>query len=203
MLFPTHEQSIFATTPYVRCVGIDEVGRGCLAGPVAVGAFIYYPGQEAISGVADSKILPKHKRQELHRALSAYEYFVRFRTAEDIDRLGILGAITEMVLELVSELDDGNTYFVIDGGQSRTVKQKIDMRIRADSYIYSVAAASVLAKVERDLLMEAMEESYPGYGFGSHKGYASKQHFAALATHGPSPIHRRTFSPVAKLLLAQ
>lgn len=185
---------------YTRIIGIDEVGRGCWAGPVAVGAFMYDLTSDFIVGVTDSKKLNPNKRNLLHTQLFEQKYEISYGDVDMIDKYGIGKTIEKLILRLVNKYNDGYTLFLIDGRFSQNFGNNSKTVIRGDSQFYSIAAASILAKVERDSLMTRMENKYTGYRFDMHKGYGTKLHMDALCRLGVSTIHRKSYKPVALLL---
>lgn len=178
--------------------GIDEAGRGPLAGPVVAAAVILHPDQP-IDGVNDSKKLSEKRREQLFELIikQAAAVGVGQAGAETIDRINILQATRQAMLEAVRALPVSPDYLLIDGITTiasplpqQTIKQ-------GDSRSASIAAASIIAKVTRDRLMQDYDRLYPAYGFARHKGYGSAMHLAALQKYGPCPIHRMTFARVA------
>jgi ribonuclease HII len=186
--------------PYTRVIGIDEVGRGCWAGPVAVGAFFYDLNSEFVFGVTDSKKLTPTKRDLIHAQLSGSNHEISYGNVEMIDKYGIGKTVEKLILRMVNKYNDGSTLFLIDGRFSQEFGTHSRTVIRGDSQYYCIAAASVLAKVERDSLMTRLENEYTGYRFDMHKGYGTKLHMDALSRLGVSTIHRRSYKPVALLL---
>ena len=189
-----------------RCIaGIDEAGRGPLAGPV-VAACVVLEVLDPINGVADSKALTPAKRDLLHREITTrcVSFGVAIVDAETIDRVNILQA-TLLAMRLAFAnlanttspdlvLIDGNTLPRISNVTERAL-------IGGDAICASIAAASIVAKVTRDRLMVEASDLYPQYGFASHKGYGSAEHLRALREHGPCPLHRRSFGPVSQTSL--
>lgn len=192
--------------------GVDEVGRGPLAGPVVAAAVIFEKGTFS-DEVKDSKLLTAKKRERLCHWIkeSAYSWAVGIAEAEEIDRLNILAASLIAMSRAVKGLTRMPDFLLIDGPhpipssnfadgmrsftgvpQQRAIKQ-------GDRVCFSIAAASIVAKVTRDRIMVELDARYPEYGFARHKGYRSANHATALRTHGPSPIHRRSFKPVAEM----
>lgn len=181
--------------------GVDEVGRGSLAGPMTVGAFVLPRGRR-FKNVRDSKMLTPSRREVLAAKLKVdgVAWAVGHASPAEIDEAGLSGAlalagrraIAALGIEVDAVIVDGSFDFLRDP-RSRTV-------VKGDRVSLTVACASVIAKVERDAIMTEYEAEFPGYGFAGHKGYSSEEHRAALRRLGPSPIHRRSFSPVAELL---
>ena len=185
--------------------GVDEVGRGTLAGPVVAAAAIL-PGPVPAgyrSIVNDSKLLSAAQR---HRAFSwliewCVSYGIGACTADEIDSIGIVPATRLAMSRAIAELDPQPGHLLIDAVELHSVSIPQTSIIRADSRSQSAAAASIIAKVTRDrLMMNVFDTEYPGYGFAAHKGYGTEVHLAASKERGASPIHRRTFKPVRDIL---
>ena len=174
--------------------GIDEAGRGPLAGPVCAAAVILPKGLE-IPGLNDSKKLTDKKRRELAPIIKeqALAYGIAFASHEEIDQINILQATFLAMERAMAQLDIKPDLALIDGNRQKDFGINVETVVKGDSRSANIAAASVLAKVTRDDYMEAMAEEYPGYGFEVHKGYGTKAHYEALRNLGPSPIHRMTF----------
>lgn len=174
--------------------GIDEVGRGPLAGPVCAGAVIL-PKDCNILYLNDSKQLSAKKREELYEEIikEAVSYQTAFVSPEVIDEINILNATYEAMRTAINNLSVKPDILLNDAVTIPGVDIKQIPIIKGDAKSASIAAASIVAKVERDRLMETYEELYPGYGFASNKGYGSKEHIDAIKEHGPCPIHRRSF----------
>jgi len=182
---------------YHLIAGIDEAGRGPLAGPV-VAAAVILPEVVELPGVNDSKKLSEATRERLFDTImqQALSVGVGFGSHELVDRINILQATRHAMLEAVSKLAPQPDYILIDG--ITTIASPIPQKTikKGDSLSLSIAAASIIAKVTRDRLMIEMDGRYPGYGFAGHKGYGSAAHLAAIRTLGPSAIHRLTFGGV-------
>lgn len=174
--------------------GIDEAGRGPLAGPVCAAAVILPEGLE-IPGLNDSKKLTDKKRRELFPIIEeqTLAYGIGWASQEEIDDINILQATFLAMSRAVEQLNIRPDLALVDGNRAPTLDLPVETVVKGDSLSASIAAASVLAKVSRDDVMLRMAEEYPGYGFEVHKGYGTKAHYEALRTFGPSPIHRRTF----------
>lgn len=174
--------------------GIDEAGRGPLAGPVCAAAVILPEGLE-IPGLNDSKKLTDKKRRKLFPIIEeqALAYGIGWASQEEIDDINILQATFLAMSRAVEQLNIRPDLALVDGNRAPTLDLPVETVVKGDSLSASIAAASVLAKVSRDDVMLRMAEEYPGYGFEVHKGYGTKAHYEALRTFGPSPIHRRTF----------
>ena len=182
----------------VDVAGVDEVGRGPLAGPVVAGAVVLDPGRR-IEGLKDSKELKPERREELAAAIRdrARAWALGRAEVAEIDRINILRATLVAMRRAVDALAaevrvayvDGNMAPALDGCATVTV-------VGGDAKVPAISAASIIAKVARDAEMIAAAERFPGYGFESHKGYATAVHLAALSRLGPTPLHRRSFAPV-------
>lgn len=179
---------------YRLVCGIDEAGRGPLAGPVCAAAVILPPNVD-IPGLDDSKKLSDKRRRELFPIIqqTAVAYAIAFADHREIDQINILQATFLAMERAVSQLPIKPDYLLIDGNRTKDFGIPAQAVVRGDSLSASIAAASVLAKVTRDDLMVKAAEEYPQYGFEVHKGYGTKVHYEALQQHGPCPIHRMTF----------
>lgn len=178
--------------------GVDEAGRGPLAGPVAVAAVILDPTRR-IDGLGDSKALTEAKREALFPLIQsqALAFAIVQVHADEIDRLNILQATLEGMRRAVATLAVRPQRVLVDGNRVPDgLGLDVDAIIRGDATIAAISAASILAKVARDRWMLALDAVYPGYGFGAHKGYPTPQHLDALRRLGPCPAHRRSFAPV-------
>lgn len=178
-----------------QCIcGVDEAGRGPLAGPVCAAAVILPPRVE-IPGLDDSKKLSDKKRRELFPVIkeNAVAYAIAFADHEEIDEINILQATFLAMQRAIDQLGVKPDLALIDGNREKDFGVPVKTVIHGDSLSANIAAASVLAKVTRDDYMVQMALQYPEYGFEIHKGYGTKAHYAALAQHGPTPIHRMTF----------
>ncbi len=186
----------------LRIAGIDEVGRGPLFGPVVAAAVILPKGCR-LRGLTDSKKLSEKKRNELDREirLSAVAWAIAAVDAETIDRINIRRASLEAMRRAVSQLALSPDFLLIDGRDTIEWDCPQQAVIHGDATSFSIAAASVLAKVHRDRLLVALDSEYPGYGLARHKGYCSPEHMAALELLGPTPLHRKTYQPVAQASL--
>lgn len=187
------EQSFFAQNFKVIC-GVDEAGRGPLAGPVCAAAVILPPNAE-IPGLNDSKKLSDKRRRELFPVIKekAIAYGIAFADHKEIDEINILQATYLAMERAMAQLSVKPDLALIDGNRTKDFGIPVETVVHGDSLSASIAAASVLAKVTRDDYMLQMAEEYPGYGFEIHKGYGTKAHYAALAERGPCQIHRMTF----------
>ena len=174
--------------------GVDEAGRGPLAGPVCAAAVILPDGVE-IPGLNDSKKLSDKKRRELFPIIKekAIAYSIAFADHKEIDEINILQATFLAMQRAIDGLSVRPDFALIDGNRQKDFGLPVQTIVQGDSRSASIAAASILAKVTRDDLMEQLAVQYPGYGFEIHKGYGTKAHYAALKDMGPSPVHRLTF----------
>jgi ribonuclease HII len=174
--------------------GVDEAGRGPLAGPVCAAAVIL-PKELVIPGLNDSKKLSDKRRRELYDIITqqAVSYGIAFATAEEIDEINILQATFLAMERAMAQLDPKPELALIDGNRAKDFGLPVQTIVKGDSLSASIAAASILAKVTRDRYMEELAAQYPQYGFEVHKGYPTKRHYAAIAEFGPCPAHRRTF----------
>ena len=174
--------------------GVDEAGRGPLAGPVCAAAVIL-PKHLELPGLTDSKKLTDKKRRELFPIIQeqAIAYGIGFATENEIDEINILQATFLAMQRALDQLSEKPEIALIDGNREKDFGIPVKTVVKGDSLSLNIAAASVLAKVTRDNLMLEMAEEYPEYGFDIHKGYGTKAHYEALRQHGPGPIHRMTF----------
>ena len=188
-----YEQELFAQGLTLVC-GVDEAGRGPLAGPVCAAAVIL-PANLEIPGLNDSKKLTDKKRRELMPVIQekAIAWGIGMASHEEIDQINILQATFLAMERAIAALQVKPEFALIDGNREKDFGLPVKTVVKGDSLSANIAAASVLAKVTRDDLMEQMAITYPGYGFEIHKGYGTKAHYAALTERGPSPIHRMTF----------
>jgi len=179
---------------YTCICGVDEAGRGPLAGPVCAAAVIL-PSNLEIPGLNDSKKLTDKKRRELFPIIceNAIGYSIAFADHTEIDEINILQATYLAMERAISQLPVKADFALIDGNRAKDFGIPAETVVGGDGRSASIAAASILAKVTRDDYMLQMAEEYPAYGFEVHKGYGTKAHYAALAEHGPCPIHRMTF----------
>jgi ribonuclease HII len=186
----------------LRIAGIDEVGRGPLFGPVVAAAVILPKGCR-LPGLTDSKKLSEKKRNELDREirLNAVAWAIAAVDAETIDRINIRRASLEAMRRAVAQLALSPDFLLIDGRDTIEWDCQQQAVIQGDATSFSIAAASVLAKVHRDRLLVELDSEYPGYGLARHKGYCSPEHMAALELLGPTPLHRKSYQPVAQAAL--
>lgn len=189
----TIERKYFDQGFSVVC-GVDEAGRGPLAGPVCAAAVIL-PADVEIPGLDDSKKLSDKRRRELFPVIQkeALAYGIAFADEKEIDSVNILQATFLAMERAIAQLSLRPDIALIDGNREKDFGIPVETVVHGDSLSASIAAASILAKVTRDDYMLQMAEKYPGYGFEVHKGYGTKAHYAALLEKGPCPIHRLTF----------
>ncbi len=199
----------FRVQGYRLIAGVDEAGRGPLAGPVAAAAVILPPefiGDEPwLAAIDDSKRLTERRRAEaaglIRENVLACE--VELVSSEIIDHIGIGQAVIRAMLTAASRLDPAPDALLLDWVPIKECPLPHQTVVKGDAKSLSIAAASILAKVARDELMVQADERYPGYGFARHKGYATPQHLRCLSELGPTPIHRRSFSPLRQARLLQ
>lgn len=186
-----------AQAGYGSIAGVDEAGRGALAGPVVAAAVVLDP-RRLVPGVDDSKLVPAEERQRLAVAIRrvALAAAVVAVPPDVIDRVNILEATRRAMRSALARLAPAPRCAVVDAVPLRGLGFPCFPVVRGDAICYSVACASILAKVERDRMMVALDADHPGYGFAQHKGYAVPEHLEALVERGPSPVHRLTFRPV-------
>ena len=181
--------------------GVDEAGRGPLAGPVLAAAVILNPRQP-IAGLADSKKLSPRRREQLFDQIQdkALCCAIGQASEEEIDRLNILQATLLAMQRAVAGLRLVPARVLVDGNRLPRLPMLAEAIVGGDAKVPAISAASILAKVQRDRWCEQAHRQWPQYGFATHKGYGTAAHLAALQAHGPSPCHRRSFAPVARLL---
>lgn len=184
---------------YKYVAGVDEVGRGPLAGPVVVAAVIL-PQNTRIKGINDSKKLSLKKREELYKQImkEAVSVSIAYVYEDVIDEINIYEATKRGMLEAIMKLDVKPDHVLIDAMPLYELEIEHTSIIHGDALSASIGAASIVAKVTRDHYMEKMDFKYPNYGFARHKGYCTKVHLEALEKYGPCEIHRKSFAPVAK-----
>jgi ribonuclease HII len=180
----------------VHVAGVDEVGRGCLAGPVVAAAVVLDPGRY-VRGIADSKVLTADDRARLLDQIvaAAITWAVATLDADDVDRLNIHRASLEAMRQAVTSLVPLPGFVLVDGFRIPDLTMPQRAIVGGDRRSTAIAAASIVAKVARDRMMLVLHERDPRYGFNRHKGYATRDHLEAVARHGYSPVHRRTFRP--------
>ena len=181
--------------------GVDEAGRGPLAGPV-VAAAVILDERKPILGLADSKVLTARRREQLFDEIRAKALCcsVAEASVEEIDSINILQATLLAMRRAVEGLRLKPTLVLVDGNRLPTLGMRAEAIVKGDSKVAAISAASILAKVTSDRWCVEMDVQYPQYGFARHKGYGTAEHLLALQTHGACPQHRKTFSPVAKVL---
>ncbi|MET0582749.1 MAG: ribonuclease HII [Pseudoxanthomonas sp.] len=187
----------------VLVAGVDEAGRGPLAGPVAVAAVVFDPARPRINGLDDSKQLNPERREVLYSRIveRALAWHVVLIEADEIDRLNIYQATMLGMRLAIEGVAHAAGLARIDGNAlPKGLPCRAETLVGGDRLDRSIMAASIVAKVTRDRLMVAMHDQFPAYGFAIHKGYATPSHLAALAAHGPCPQHRRSFAPVMRTL---
>jgi ribonuclease HII len=198
MIFPTLKfENEFWSAGYKLVCGLDEVGRGCFAGPVVVGAVIFPPDVILPQGVADSKLLKPEKRERLSEEIKkvALAWSVGEISVEEINRVGIGKATNSAFIEALKNLGKTIDFCLIDAFFINGLDRKIQRPIKdGDKICASISAASIVAKVYRDGLMVELDKLYPQYGFAKHKGYGTKDHQEALKKHGLCSIHRTSFN---------
>ena len=187
------ENSLYSETVQLIC-GVDEAGRGPLAGPVCAAAVIL-PRDLQIPGLTDSKKLTDKKRRELFPVIQeqAVAYGIGLASEQEIDEINILQATFLAMRRALDQLSVRPDLALIDGNRETDFGLPVKTVVKGDSLSANIAAASILAKVTRDNIMIQLTEQYPEYGFEIHKGYGTKAHYAALTEHGASPVHRRSF----------
>jgi len=192
-----HERKLWRTGSET-VAGVDEAGVGPMAGPV-VAAAVVFPPETFIKGVHDSKQLLAEQREELHTKIRAraLTFGIGVAEVEEIDRLNIYWATMRAIERALAALKRAPDHVLIDGRKVPGLAIPQTHIVGGDRKSFCIAAASILAKVTRDRIMTAYDDQYPGYGFAQHKGYCTEDHFQLLEQLGPSPIHRRSFSPVA------
>jgi ribonuclease HII len=188
---------------FLFIAGVDEAGRGPLAGPV-VAAAVILPDDFALDGLNDSKKVSAAKREKFYAILTTTAeilWAVGEATVEEIDRLNILRATHLAMARSIEALPRKPDHALVDGLPVRGLPVDHTALVEGDSLSLSIAAASIMAKVTRDRLMVQLDGEFPQYGFARHKGYGVREHLEALRKHGPCPAHRRTFQPVAQTQL--
>ena len=189
----TLENEIYDSGVSLIC-GVDEAGRGPLAGPVCAAAVILPRGIE-IAGLNDSKKLSEKKREKLYDEIcdKAISFGIAFATVDEIEKLNILNAAMLAMNRAIAQLDPQPELALIDGNRNSAIEIRSQCVVKGDAKCADIAAASILAKVTRDRYMLEMAERYPEYHFEQHKGYGTKLHYEALREHGPCEVHRPSF----------
>jgi len=190
-----HEQECW-DRGYRYVAGVDEVGMGCLAGPVVAAAVIFASAADIPKGINDSKLLSAKKRESLDLLIRerAVCFSVAWAEVDEIDSINIYQAARLAMRRAVEKLEPCADFLLIDGRASIEMKIAQKSLIKGDSLSRTIGAASIIAKVYRDSLMRTLDEKFPGYAFAKHKGYGSVEHRLALQALGSSPIHRKSFS---------
>lgn len=194
MMKPWELEATYFAKGYDILCGVDEAGRGPLAGPV-VAAAVILPQEMVLDGVDDSKKLTAKKREELFTLIcqNALTYGVGLANEAEIDEHNILNATYLAMNRAIENLNINPDFCLIDGNRAKGIRYPNDCIVGGDGKSILIAAASILAKVYRDRIMEKLDAQYPQYGFAKHKGYPTKAHYQALGMHGISPIHRKSF----------
>jgi ribonuclease HII len=196
------EQSGFEFADKGQCLaGVDEVGRGPLAGPVVAAAVILDPDRP-VEGLKDSKKLSERRRQDLAVQIQerALAWSLGRAEVHEIDRINILQASLLAMQRAVAALSLAPELVLVDGNCCPRLDYPAQAVVRGDALVPAISAASIIAKVSRDREMVELDSRYPGYGLAKHKGYPSKAHLSALQTLGVTPVHRRSYAPVRRLL---
>lgn len=194
---------------FLHVAGVDEAGKGPLAGPVTAGAVIIHNVSQLVDGVRDSKLLTAKQREKLFASIcrNSSAFGVGIVLPKEIDTLGIDIAVKKAMLlalaQIEEKLKESLSFVIVDGSKTKQLEKYQSQRIlKGGLYHYSIAAGSILAKVTRDNIMKQMHEKYPEYGFLKHMGYGTKKHMEALKIHGPCPIHRTSFEPIKSMIAA-
>ena len=200
----TRTLSLSFFTTATRVCGVDEAGRGPLAGPVYAAAVILDPARP-IRGLRDSKQLPAAKREVLALRIrdKAMAWSIASASVEEIERINILQASLLAMRRAVDGLSVAPGHVLVDGNQLPRWHHTCEAIVQGDSKVAAISAASILAKTARDALMRALHDEHPQYGFDQHVGYGTPQHLASLALHGASIVHRRSFAPVRAAIAAR
>jgi ribonuclease HII len=182
--------------------GVDESGRGPLAGPVFAACVVLNPDYR-IEGLADSKTLSEDQRNRLTLAIKTHSvaWAIASASVKEIDRINILQASLLAMKRAVESLSFIPDRVLVDGNHSPRLRFPVSTIVRGDSLVPEISAASILAKTARDAVMVALHQRFPHYGFDRHKGYSTERHIAALRVHGVSVVHRRSFAPVRELMV--
>jgi ribonuclease HII len=199
-LFPAADPSLL-TTPPIIIAGVDEAGRGPLAGPV-VAAAVILPDTPRLTGLRDSKAVPAEQREALYCEIThcAVAYAVGIEDVTTIDEINILAAALQAMRKAIRALSQQPDLVLVDGNQHPKSGRTERVIVKGDQKSASIMAASILAKVTRDHIMKEAHVLYPQYGFNDHKGYACERHIDALRRFGPTPIHRRSFEPLRSMI---
>lgn len=192
---------------FLHVAGVDEAGKGPLAGPVTAGAVMIHHEDQIVQRVRDSKLMSTRQREAAYQEIIALSssYGVGIVLATEIDEIGIDAAVKKAMLMALHELETRAavelSYVLVDGSKTKPLERYVSLRIKKGGlYHYSISAGSILAKVTHDRLMIGMAEKYPLYHFDKHVGYGTELHMQCLHTYGPCEIHRKSFAPVKALL---
>lgn len=202
---PNKFEAAFRNSGMSRLAGVDEVGRGPLAGPVVACACVL-PQKSEFIGLTDSKLLSSNEIERLHDEITTSEgvdYSIGIVDADEIDRINILQATILAMQQAIDSLHIPPEFVVVDGNRSLPISIPCATAVKGDRHITSVCAASVIAKFARDELMRMYHRRWPEYGFAEHKGYGTAFHLEKLKEFGPCPIHRKSFAPVIEALSPQ
>ncbi len=195
----THERTLW-TAGYEYVAGIDEVGRGALAGPVTAAAVVFHPNSnlETLRNVRDSKKLTAKERVRLDIEIkkSSMTWGIGWASAKEVDDVGIVPATALAMDRAVLQLSPKPDYFLVDGNRPLLSYGPTEAIVHGDALVMSISAASIVAKVARDAWMEQLSHKFLDYGFVTNKGYGTSAHLKALTESGPSPEHRRSFAPL-------
>lgn len=207
MIYPTItlEEQLWSQG-FLHVAGIDEAGKGPLAGPVTAGAVLIHRAEQVVSNVRDSKLLSAKQREHLFEIIceKSSAFGIGVVSSEEIDTLGIDFAVKKAMLlalaEIEQKLGEPLSFVIVDGSKTKELEKYQTKRIlKGGLYHYSISAGSVLAKVTRDRMMKKIHEEYPAYGFLDHVGYGTKKHMEAIQKYGPCPIHRTSFEPIKSM----
>ncbi len=182
-----------------KVIGVDEAGRGPLAGPVFAAAVLIKNKTDFLKDIKDSKLIAEKKREDLFDKIANSEeitFSVACSGPKLVDEVNVLEATKKAMEEAIDELETRGHLIIVDGDFSLEIKEKQKSIIKADETVLECSAASIVAKVSRDRFMREMDEKFPGYGFARHKGYPTKEHKEAIKRLGPCPIHRKSFKLV-------
>lgn len=195
-------ENVLLNQGYEAIIGIDEVGRGCWAGPVYLGAYIFTRQTVLFDGVNDSKLIIPDKRKILHSKFleNPGSFHIEIGSIENINKLGIGKMITNLIENVLEKFQHIKAYYLIDGYFAKDFGKNTKQIIKGDTKHYSISAASIVAKVERDGYMVKLAENYPYWKLDSNKGYGTKDHIDAITKYGISDIHRIKYKPIAKFI---
>lgn len=191
---------------FLHVAGVDEAGKGPLAGPVTAGAVVIHKIEQAVDGVRDSKLMTAKQREQVFTSIceQSSAFGVGIVEPSEIDAIGIDFAVKKAMLMALKEIEQKMNakldYVIIDGAKTKELNTYHAQRIlKGGLYHYSISAGSILAKVTRDKIMKKMNDVYPNYGFLDHVGYGTKKHMDAIKKFGPCPIHRKSFEPIKSM----